>query len=72
VICNECPGFDVGGHRTRTRRVPAKTVNSAPGRTPGGTVTRYTCAGPDVVRVTPYAPGRFVPLVVTGDAGGGT
>jgi hypothetical protein len=40
VICKECPGRDVGGQRTRTRRGPAWTVNSAPGRTPGGTVTR--------------------------------
>lgn len=58
VICKEWPGRDVGGHLTRTRLVPAWTVNSAPGLTPGGTVTRYTCPGPVVVRVTAYAPGR--------------
>ena len=75
VICNECPGRDDGGHLTRTRLVPAWTVNSAPGLTPGGTVTRYTCPGPVVVRVTAYAPGREVAADVDDsdpDAAGGT
>lgn len=48
------------GHRTRTRRGPAWTVNSDPGLTPAGTVTRYTWAGPEATRVTAYAPGRVV------------
>ena len=47
----------MGGHRTRTLRGPAWTVNSFPGRTPLGTVTRYTWEGPLVVRDTWYAPG---------------
>jgi len=65
VICNECPGRELNGQRTLTRRLPAWTVNSAPCCTPGGTVTRYTCddAPDDIVdRVTVYAPGRLVAL----------
>mmetsp|Transcript_20480 Transcript_20480/g.42770 ORF Transcript_20480/g.42770 Transcript_20480/m.42770 type:complete len:292 (-) Transcript_20480:773-1648(-) len=42
VIWRECPGRELGGHRTLTRRFPACTVNSFPGTTPDGTVTRYT------------------------------
>jgi len=40
VIWRGCPGLDETGQTTLTRRVPACTVNSFPGVTPGGTVTR--------------------------------
>jgi hypothetical protein len=72
VIWSDCPGLEVLGHLTLTLLGPAWTVNSLPGLTPAGTVTRYTCAGPVAVLVTAKAPGRVVsgPRAATAAEGG--